>query len=64
MVQFIMGTGNQPYILVSAGLVLNNITGRLKGDRYRSSLINKIMFGAYNKKYDNARTEHDMAYNR
>lgn len=55
----IMGTGNQPHILVSAGLALSNITDRLKGDRYRSSLINKIMFGAYNKKYDNARTEHD-----
>lgn len=55
----IMGTGNQPHILVSAGRLISNITGKIKGDRYRSGLINKIMFGAYNKKYDKVRTDHD-----
>ncbi len=55
----IMGTGNQPSILVNTGRLLSDVVGHLKGDRYRSQLINKVMFGTFNKKIANKRTEHD-----
>lgn len=55
----IMGTGNQTKILVNTGRMLSGIVGSLKGDRFRSKLINDVMFGAYNKKIKGARTSHD-----
>lgn len=55
----IMGTGHQPTPMVLAGKALADITRLIKGDRYRSRLISKIMFGAYNKRIKNVRTSND-----
>ena len=56
----VMGTGHQPTPVVLGGKLLANITKLIKGDRYRSELISKIMFGAYNKRKWLQRTyEHD-----
>ena len=49
----LMGTGNQPKSEVALGLALCSITALLKGDRYRSTLFNKVMFGNYNRKIKN-----------
>lgn len=55
----VMGTGHQPTPVVLGGKLLSDITGLLKGSRYRSSLLSKIMFGAYNKRIKNVRTAND-----
>ncbi|MBQ7548516.1 MAG: lysophospholipase [Clostridia bacterium] len=53
----ICGTaGSNPAL--SAGLMLTNIIMKLKGDRHRSMLIEKIAFGTYNKRCQ-GRTEFD-----
>ncbi len=55
----IMGTGHQPTPVVLAGKALAQITKLIKGDRYRSSFLSKVMFGSYNKKIKNVRTAND-----
>lgn len=55
----LLGTGNQPYLVVLAGLALNGIVGFLKGEQYRSEFVKKIMFGSYNKRIINRRTDND-----
>lgn len=54
-----MGTGHQPAPMVFAGKVLADVVRLIKGDRYRSRLISKIMFGNYNKRIKNVRTVND-----
>ena len=49
----IMGTGNQPEAVVNVGLAITKMLIMTKGDRFRSELIYKMMFGAYNRKIDN-----------
>ena len=49
----IMGTGNQPGVVVNVGLAITKMLIMTKGDRFRSELIYKMMFGAYNRKIDN-----------
>jgi len=55
----IMGTANQPLLMVLGGKILIKIETLLKGEKYRSELIEKIMFGAYNKGIKNVKTTND-----
>ena len=55
----IMGTGNQPPALAGAGLLLAYIISAFKGDTCRCPFINNMAFGAYNKKFEPARTNYD-----
>ncbi len=55
----IMGTGNQPPALAGAGLALAKTIAAVKGDTYRCPFINNMAFGAYNKKFEPARTNYD-----
>ena len=55
----IMGTGNQPPALAFAGKLLANVIALIKGDKYRSQFLNRLAFGAYNKKFRPARTPYD-----
>lgn len=55
----IMGTGNQPFPMVFGGKLLIKLVTLLKGETYRSKLIQKIMFGSYNKRIKNAKTSND-----
>lgn len=43
----------------AAGIALAGLLEKFKGDHYRSPFIDHIAFGAYNKKYDNPRTDFD-----
>lgn len=55
----ILGTGNQPKLLVAAGLLAVRLTGRFKGERYRSKRLNNMMFGSYNRRIASPRTPSD-----
>lgn len=55
----IMGTGNQPLALVRLGKLLCRIVASVKGWTYRSTLINNMAFGGYNRKFRPARTPMD-----
>ncbi len=54
-----LGTGNQPKSVVNDGLKLAHMAKLVHGDRYRSRLINKLMFGTYNKRIKDNRTDSD-----
>lgn len=54
----ISGTGSQPKAVLASGILLANITGLIKGERYVPSLLKTIAFGAYNKRIDNPKSEH------
>ena len=41
-----------PNPAAGAGIALTNIIAKLKGDHHRSKLIDKVGFGAYNKKFE------------
>ena len=47
----IMGTSG-PNILAGAGILLAGAIAKIRGDHYRSSLIEKIAFGPYNKRIE------------
>ena len=55
----IMGTGNQPLPMVLGGKGLVKIETLLRGEKYRSKLVEIIMFGAYNKRIKDAKTPCD-----
>lgn len=55
----LLGTGNQPYSVVKAGLFLAKAVKLLKGERYRSKFLNQVMFGLYNKRIEEALTDKD-----
>ncbi len=55
----IMGTGNQPYALLKAGIIITRLIALFKGWRYRSSFVNKLAIGNNNKKFEPARTNVD-----
>ena len=58
----VMGTGMQPKMLVQAGKlvcrILAGFAGR-KGWRHRSSFVDNMAFGSYNKTFEPARTKRD-----
>lgn len=47
----IMGTGYQPRMVASFGMVLCKMMAAVKGWRYRSALVDGMAFGSYNKKF-------------
>lgn len=54
----ICGTaGSNP--LIDFASLLTTLVYKIKGEFYRSSFINKLMFGSYNKKYKTVRTNSD-----
>ncbi|MGO5053260.1 alpha/beta fold hydrolase [Lachnospiraceae bacterium LCP25S3_G4] len=55
----IMGTGEQPPMIVSIGKILCTFIAHFKGWHYRSTFINNIAFGGYNKKFQPSRTTVD-----
>lgn len=55
----ISGTGYTPPALLTSGKMTAAFFGKLKGDRYRSSMMKNIAFGSYNKRIPNAKTEND-----
>lgn len=55
----IMGTGYHSSAELYAGKTLCRIFSKIKGDHYRSQLVNRLAFGSYNKKFRPVRTEAD-----
>lgn len=55
----IMGTGLEPAYKVKSGMMLCKTIALFKGWRHRSAMVNDIAFGAYNKKFEPARTRVD-----
>lgn len=55
----IMGTGMEDLNKIKAGMFLCKLMASVKGWRYRSSFVNNMSFGAYNKKFEPARTKVD-----
>ena len=55
----IMGTGHQPLPTVQAGMLACRMFSMRKGWRHRSTAVNAMAFGSYNKKFEPARTEVD-----
>lgn len=55
----IMGTGTQPGIVLNLGILLCRLSALFHGQRYRSSFINNLAFGSYNKSFEPARTSCD-----
>lgn len=55
----IMGTGSTPAPVLFFARNFSALVGRLKGNRYRSALCEKLCFGAYNKRIKNPRTSKD-----
>lgn len=52
----ILGTGNQSMAVVEAGILAAKAVLRAKGDRYRSKVLSKLMFGTYNAGIDNPKS--------
>ena len=55
----IMGTGFEPKIKVQAGMLVCRLIALFKGWHHRSNMVNNMAFGAYNKKFEPARTKVD-----
>ena len=53
------GTGQESALLVGAGKLLAGLIARVKGPDARSSLVNELSLGAYNKKFRPNRTSAD-----
>jgi alpha-beta hydrolase superfamily lysophospholipase len=53
------GSSGKPPATLSAGIFLTNIIRRLRGDEAQSLTVHKMVFGAYNKKFEPADTEFD-----
>lgn len=55
----LLGSGNTPPLITSFGISLTNFLRFFFGDRHKSSLVNKIVFGSYLKRIPDARTSSD-----
>jgi len=55
----LMGTGAPPEALVSAGYLLAGIMKKVKGEKYRSSLLYRLSLGSYNAKFKPVKTPCD-----
>ncbi|MBS5934820.1 MAG: alpha/beta fold hydrolase [Clostridiales bacterium] len=51
----IMGTGSQPKLMLIAGKLIIKVLKLIYGDKHRSKFIEKVMFGAYNKRFSDNR---------
>lgn len=47
----IMGTGYQPQLMTTVGMLLCKMLAAVKGWHYRSTLVDGMAFGGYNKKF-------------
>lgn len=54
-----VGTGNQPALLVSMAKMIVELMSILSGEHYRSKLVDRLMFGMYNKRFKPVRTRFD-----
>jgi alpha-beta hydrolase superfamily lysophospholipase len=55
----ISGTGQQAPALVTAGLALTDVIRLFRGPRRRSTVVNNMAFGAYNRNFEPKRTASD-----
>lgn len=55
----IVGTGNYTKATLKTGKALIKSLSMIYGERYRSELVNEIMFGKYNMRIDNQKTKLD-----
>lgn len=55
----IMGTGYQPTATLKLGIGLTSFIGKIKGDHYRSKMVNNTALGSYNSSFKPARTKSD-----
>ena len=55
----IMGTGHEPAFKVKGGMMICRMIALFKGWRHRSQFVNNMAFGAYNKRFEPARTRSD-----
>ncbi len=55
----VMGTGNQADIMLYFGEFMSGMIRLIHGDRYRSSILDKIVFGPYNRKIKNPIAKND-----
>lgn len=55
----ICGTGNQSRATINIGQKVVRFLIKLKGEEYRSKLVDNLAFGGYNKKFQPARTSKD-----
>src|SRR5690554_929343 len=53
------GTAGNPGLLAVFGRCIALLIGRIRGDRYRSKLLDKLTFGNYNKGIKNPKTKYD-----
>ncbi|PYI56678.1 alpha/beta hydrolase [Paenibacillus flagellatus] len=54
-----VGTAHHPRLLLRSAVLTANTAIRRKGSRYRSKLLYKLSYGAYNRRFRPARTPHD-----
>ncbi|MBQ6125795.1 MAG: alpha/beta fold hydrolase [Erysipelotrichaceae bacterium] len=54
-----MGTGVEPEYKLKAAMLMCRTIALFKGWRHRSNLVNSLAFGAYNKRFEPARTPSD-----
>ncbi len=55
----IMGTGSKPEIVLKSGMFLAKVISLFKGWYYRSSLLDRISFSGYNRRFEPVRTAND-----
>lgn len=55
----LLGTGNQPVLILRAALGVIRMEKKIHGERYRSKQIQYLMFGQYNKRIKNPKTGND-----
>ncbi len=55
----IMGTGSQPGAVLAGGKAICGLLSAFRGEEYRSPLLTKMSFGAYNERIDPLRTKSD-----
>lgn len=55
----LVGTGLNSSAACTAGRLINDIVARLKGERHRSRLVSRLMFGRYNSRIADCRSEYD-----
>lgn len=57
------GTAWMPAVVLIAGKLLSGILCKFKGPKARSPFMQNLMFGSYNKRIPNAKTEYDWLTN-
>lgn len=55
----VMGTGSQPMTVLIMGCCLCSLMAFFRGWHYRSSMVDNMAFGGYNRHFEPARTEKD-----